>query len=557
MPITVSMLPPPSAEAPAPPPARLPRAPTDEERLLYTEANSRLLSLTQLLAWSGACLSLLLFSLQDPAWLWPFTAWVGLGVVYFGLSYLANTTFHRFDLAGHDRLVADLRAGGPFPSVDVFLPSCGEAIEVIENAFGHVARLDYPGRISVLSLDDGGRPEVAALAGRHGFRYLSRPNRGWFKKAGNLRYGYERSDGDFIAIFDADFCPRADFLSETVPRALADPRVGIVQTPQYFTAHPDRNWLENGAASVQEFFYRWVLPGRNRRRSPICVGTNALYRRAALETTGGGALVHNSEDVHTGFNLMCMGYRTEYLPLVLAQGLCPDSLQTFFNQQHRWCSGSMSLLFSRKFWHGPIGLRPRLTFLSGMAYYLYTGLAVLVVPIPPLVMIWAYPDQVFWWNYLLLVPAVLQGYVFLPLWHRSPYGPNAMRTKMVYAWAHLFAFADRLRRRPLSWSPSGNSTTGRSRRLTLVLALLVGWPLLTLAVALAGTARAGGLASPHFLPVLLFEAVFAAVAMSVLQPLRARPSAAAAPAAARILSHGTAALAGVLLAQQEAQRTRH
>lgn len=96
------------------------------------------------------------------------------------------------------------------------------------------------------------------------------------------------------------------------------------------------------------------------------------------------------------------------MPVILATGLCPNTLQTFFNQQHRWCSGSMSLLFSRKFWRERIGLRARLTFVSGMTYFLYTALALVFAPLPAVLMVWAFPDEVFWWDYLLLVPALLR-----------------------------------------------------------------------------------------------------------------------------------------------------
>jgi len=42
-------------------------------------------------------------------------------------------------------------------------------------------------------------------------------------------------------------------------------------------------------------------------------------------------------------------------------------------------------------------------------------------------MVWFFPDEVFWWNYLLLAPALLQAFAFLPLWHRCPSGLYAMR----------------------------------------------------------------------------------------------------------------------------------
>jgi cellulose synthase (UDP-forming) len=48
------------------------------------------------------------------------------------------------------------------------------------------------------------------MAGDFGFQYLIRPNRGWYKKAGNLRHAFTRSRGEFILILDADFAPRRD-----------------------------------------------------------------------------------------------------------------------------------------------------------------------------------------------------------------------------------------------------------------------------------------------------------------------------------------------------------
>jgi len=493
---------------------RLPTAPDARERVLYAKATNHLLIVSQLIGWCGLTLALLLFSLNS-VWLAPFTAWVVLGAAYFGLSFIANTSFRGFDIDEHDRLVANHRYDRA-PSVDVLLPNCGEEIEVLENAFAHVARLEYDGELNVICLDDAGRSEVADSAGRHGFTYLSRPD----KEAGNLRHGYLRSSGDFLVVFDADFCPRPDFLTELLPYAQSDPQVGIVQSPQYFEVRDDKGWLENGAGAVQEFFYRWVMPARDRRRSPICVGTNAIYRRAALEQTDGGAMVHSSEDVHTGFDLMCKGWRTKYVPVVLAKGLCPSTLQAFFNQQHRWCSGSMSLLFSRKFWSERIGLRARLTFLSGMTYFVYTALAVIVAPLPTVLMVCFFPDKVKWWNYALLVPALLQSFVFLPLWHRAPYGLDVMRTKLVYAWAHLFAFADRLRGRSLAWSPTGGPNGGSSSRLRTVKLLLVGWPLACLGGVIVGSAlHMGSVLDLNFWPPILSAGLYATVSALVLRPL--------------------------------------
>lgn len=87
-----------------------------------------------------------------------------------------------------------------------------------------------------------------------------RPNRPELKKAGNLRYAFSRTSSEAIVIFDADFCPRADFLRETIPY-LMDPKIGIIQTPQYFRWREEQTWIEQGAGVTQEFFYRLVQVG--------------------------------------------------------------------------------------------------------------------------------------------------------------------------------------------------------------------------------------------------------------------------------------------------------
>lgn len=84
-----------------------------------------------------------------------------------------------------------------------------------------------------------------------------RTDRPLLKKAGNLRYAFARTSGEGIAIFDADFCPRPDFLKDTVPY-LYNTNVGIVQTPQYFRYKKEQTWVEQGAGVTQEFFYRMV-----------------------------------------------------------------------------------------------------------------------------------------------------------------------------------------------------------------------------------------------------------------------------------------------------------
>jgi cellulose synthase (UDP-forming) len=436
-------------------PSPLPLAPSIPEKYAYTRRSIWVLILATML--SFACVTYSASQLfAQRWWLLPFFLILVYSVIYFVTSTLISLLSRDFDRFAHDLLV---RGWAPvrYPGVDVFLPNCGEPLDVLRNTWDGVAavRRDYRGKVVVHCLDDAHRPEVRALAQDYGFIYHARPNRGWFKKAGNLRHGFANSDQEFIVIFDADFRPRSDFLDELLPYFTRYPRVGIVQSPQYFGFSKDQNWLERGAGAVQELFYRSVQVSRQSYGGSICVGSNAIYRRAALDEIGGTALIEHSEDVHTGFQLKRQGWDLVYVPIVLAKGLCPSDLKAFFKQQYRWCMGSMSLLTSRAFWQTRMPVMTRLCYGSGFMYYVHTAIYAVFTPVIPLVMLIGMPEEIRIANYLLILPSFLYVHVIFPLWHRKPQGIEAAATRLVYGWAHLFALIDKMRGRAQEWQPTG------------------------------------------------------------------------------------------------------
>ena len=123
----------------------------------------------------------------------------------------------------------------------MFLPSAGEPLALLDNTLRYASELRWGGALTVYVLDDSARLEVRELAERYGLQYVVRPNPGELKKAGNLTHALSISDGEFIAVIDADFAVRPEFLYETMPY-FAEPTVGIVQTAQFFevgrTARP-------------------------------------------------------------------------------------------------------------------------------------------------------------------------------------------------------------------------------------------------------------------------------------------------------------------------------
>ncbi len=166
---------------------------------------------------------------------WPVTPimWLLLMVIVppIVVNFWLRIGHPRLTLAEHQVTVAGYREHGE--TVDVFLPSCGEPLAVLNNTLHCVSKMSWSGPKTVYVLDDSARESVHDLADHYGFRYIVRPNPGEMKKAGNLTHALGISAGDFIAVIDADFAVRQEFLYETMPY-FSDPKVGIVQTAQYF-----------------------------------------------------------------------------------------------------------------------------------------------------------------------------------------------------------------------------------------------------------------------------------------------------------------------------------
>ena len=242
-----------------------------------------------------------LFAVSSPIFAW-YGVFVGFLNIYLLISYFVGVVGRDWDYATHKDLVQQFPiTDDSAPTVDVYLPCCSEPLEILENTYKHILALDWPAhKLKVHVLDDGAQPAVRALAESYGFAYIVRDDRPRLRKAGNLRWAFSRTEGDFFAIFDADFCPRPDFLKEIVVEHLADDKTAIVQSPQFFRVTDEQTWVEQGAGATQELFYRVVQVNRNKWGASICVGSNAVYRRAALEEVGGTAEIGFSEDVHTG-----------------------------------------------------------------------------------------------------------------------------------------------------------------------------------------------------------------------------------------------------------------
>lgn len=415
------------------------------------------------LAWFGVIAGYVMFFSLN-AWYWViFGPVLAVFTAYHLLTYGINLFYKPFDVAAHDRKVrAFWKKAETLPTVDVFLPVCGEGPHILMETFAAVRDMEYPEK-RVHVLDDGASEEVRRLAEKMGFDYHVRPDAGVMKKAGNLKYGHDRTDGEFIVVFDADFAPHKDFIKELMPY-MADPKVGIVQSPQHFRTDDGvhrRSSLEFGAGQTQEDFYRIIQVARDRFNGAICVGSNAMYRRSALDAIGGVSQIEHSEDVHTGFDIVAKGYRIAYVPLVLATGLCPSDLHAYFHQQHRWCSGSMSLGFSKKFREAKLSLGQRLSYLSGILYYFSHALAI-PMAFQIFLVLFAHYDAISWTYALPFIPHLIFSFVVLPFIRttRPRFGTSLVRMAHTYSYGH--SVVTNVLAKPLNWHPTNVKNAGVS-----------------------------------------------------------------------------------------------
>lgn len=273
-----------------------------------------------------------------------------------------------------------LRLHGETATIDVYITVYGEPIEVIERTVR--AALAMQGAHLTWILDDGRSDEVRDLATELGARYVRRLSTNG-AKAGNVNHALALTSGEYFAIFDADFVPEPDFLRETVP-FFVDEKVAFVQTPQAYGNNS--TLIARGAAFMQSLFYRFVQPGRNSFNAAFCVGTNVIFRRAAITNVGGMYTDSLSEDVWTSLMLHERGWTSIYIPVTLAIGDAPETIEDYTKQQMRWATGGFEILLTRNPLSPRRNLTPdqRIQYLVTSTHYLIGIVPLLLLLVPPL-----------------------------------------------------------------------------------------------------------------------------------------------------------------------------
>ena len=261
-------------------------------------------------------------------------------------SFHAYLMVYLYKKKGQGRVLETVRFD-QWPLVTVQLPIFNEQY-VVDRLITAACQLDYPrDRLEIQVLDDS-TDETQDIAQRlvasHrsqgiDITYIHRSDRSGYK-AGALRAGLHQSRGEYLAIFDADFVPPADFLTAMMPHFAHD-RVGLVQA-RWGHLNGDDSLLTRGQAIGLDAHF--VIEHGARNAAGIFMnfnGTAGIWRKQAIIDAGDWQDDTLTEDMDLSYRAQLAGWQFIYVNDVVCPAEIPAEVHGFKNQQYRWAKGAI------------------------------------------------------------------------------------------------------------------------------------------------------------------------------------------------------------------------
>ncbi len=284
--------------------------------------------------------------------------------------------------------------------LNIFICVCGESLRVVHKTIlgAQSAVKEYRERINpkikprIYVLNDGKAAkkenwqQIEALCKLLGVEHIAREKPGGFK-AGNLNNALKltpsrNSKNTLDIVLDADCVPTSEFLIE-ITKPFADKKTDFVQTPQFY--RDDHSWVAKASSAHQSFFYNYICPTKGHDNAVFLCGTNFAIRRSALKDVSGFDTKYITEDYATSIKLHLQGKKGVFLNKVIAEGIAPQTVNQYFNQQKRWAKGSFDTNFAnlKDLLFGSLSLKQKFHYLLSATYYL-VGLRDLIFLLAPI-----------------------------------------------------------------------------------------------------------------------------------------------------------------------------
>lgn len=241
----------------------------------------------------------------------------------------------------------DVEQIGEWPLVTIQLPMFNE-LYVVERLIGSICEIDYPkDKLEIQVLDDS-TDETQALAKKlcleyevkgYDISYIHRVDRTGYK-AGALKEGLVIAKGEFVAIFDADFVPKKDFLKRTVPH-FQNEKVGMVQT-RWEHINGDESYLTKAQAIALDGHF--VIEQQVRNKAGFFInfnGTAGIWRKDCIIDAGNWQADTLTEDFDLSYRAQLNGWKFKFLNDVTSPAELPADINALKTQQFRWTKGAV------------------------------------------------------------------------------------------------------------------------------------------------------------------------------------------------------------------------
>jgi cellulose synthase (UDP-forming) len=285
-----------------------------------------------------------------------------------------------------------VRTGPPSPprgTLDIFITVCGEPVEMVEQTLVAALAIEYPHQTYLLNDSLIGRhdnsEEIVGLAERYGVPCFTR-RLGARKKAANLNNALRWTDGEFVAVIDADHRAVADFAHQTLGYFTQDD-LAFVCTPQRVVAGN-----EDPLNNQEPFFYRGLMLAKDADDAAFSCGNAVVYRRAALDSVGGFSEWNLVEDMHTSYVLHANSWKSAYHPYAITTGTAPKTAAEYTKQRLRWATDNLRLfLFDSPLRRRGLTIRQRLHYVHTSGYPIFNCFQILFMVCPVLFLVWHMP----------------------------------------------------------------------------------------------------------------------------------------------------------------------
>ena len=267
---------------------------------------------------------------------------LGMGFIFLYSLAQGQLLVHFFKFRKTEKQVPYL-IPNPWPKVTVQLPIYNE-LYVVERLIDAVAKLNYPSELLQIQILDDSTDLTSDLIQAKllaystiNFQYLHRTNRQGFK-AGALREALPSAEGEFVAIFDADFVPDSDFLIKAL-LYFSSPKVGMVQSRW---THLNQNYslLTQLQAFALDAHFLIEQQGRNQQGAFINFnGTAGIWRKTCILDAGNWHDDTLTEDLDLSYRAQRKGWRFVYRPEIESPAELPPILSAIKSQQFRWTKG--------------------------------------------------------------------------------------------------------------------------------------------------------------------------------------------------------------------------